>query len=124
MRPWSKVANSGIIPVDMAEDDPVDVAASPGVLPPRSLEEVIFERLAPLLSRLQGQRVPKLHRLVLDQAERALFRAALAESGGHVSRAAAMLDLDRTSLARRARALGVEIQGRPGPKPRRARKPR
>ena len=93
--------------------EPPDAAAS------RSLEQLNYERLEAFLGRLQGRRIPGLYRLILGQVERALFRAALAQTGSHLGKAAELLDVDRNTLARKARSLGLLTESRPGPKPRR-----
>ncbi|MBS2031080.1 MAG: hypothetical protein JST54_24475 [Deltaproteobacteria bacterium] len=86
--------------------------------PARSLEEVTYERLQAFLGRLQGRAVPGLYRLILSQVERALIRAALHQTGDHLAEAARLLDLDRNTLARKARSLGLPVSGKPGPKKR------
>ena len=102
----------------MSSESPVRGAPPP---PARSLEDVTYERLHAFLGRLQGRPVPGLYRLILAQVERALLRAALNQTGDHLAEAARLLDLDRNTLARKARALGLPVSGKPGPK-KRARK--
>ena len=83
----------------------------------RSLEDLTYERLEVFLARLQGRRVPGLYRLIGGQVERALIRAALVKTGGHLGEAARLLDVDRNTLARKARALGLEVSSKRGRKP-------
>lgn len=82
----------------------------------RSLEDLTYERLEVFLARLQGRRVPGLYKMILGQVERALLRAALNRTGDHLGEAAKLLDLDRNTLARKAKALGLVSETRPGPK--------
>jgi DNA-binding protein Fis len=82
----------------------------------RSLEEINFERLEAFLGRLQGRRVPGLYRLIMGQVERALLRAALAQTHDHLGEAARLLGLDRNTLSRKARSLGLPLVSRPGRK--------
>ena len=98
--------------------------SSPVESPPRSLEALNFERLELFLARLQGRRVPGLYRMIVGQVERALVRAALAQTDSHLGEAARLLDVDRNTLARKARAFGLPVSKKPGPKAgRRARTP-
>ena len=102
---------------------PVSTARHPdeASLASRSLEELTFERLQLFLGRLQGRRVPGLYKLILAQVERALLRAALAQTGDHLGQTAQLLDVDRNTLSRKARALGLPISAKPGPKSKRPR---
>jgi DNA-binding protein Fis len=100
-------------------EKPAPEPHSEAAIAPRSLEQMNFERLEAFLGRLQGRRVPGLHKMILGQVERALLRAALAQTGSHLGEAATLLDLDRNTLARKVRGYGLAGPGRPGPKPRR-----
>jgi DNA-binding protein Fis len=80
-----------------------------------TLEDVCYERLAPILDRIGGERVPDLERAVVSATERALLRLAL-ERTGCLSDAAELLGVHRNTLARRLEALGLR------PRPRRARR--
>lgn len=86
----------------------------------RSLEEITHERLEAFLARLQGRRVPGLYRLIIGQVERALLRAALAQTQDHLGDAARLLDLDRNTLSRKVKSLGLPVKVRPGRKRRRS----
>lgn len=80
------------------------------------LEECVAKRIEALLART-GDLVSDLHRTTLEQVERGLLRAALAHTGGHVARAAALLGLDRNTCARKARAFGLMGEPSRGRKP-------
>lgn len=94
-------------------------AAPHAPLASRSLEEITHERLEAFLARLQGRRVPGLYRLIMGQVERALLRAVLAQTQDHLGEAARLLDLDRNTLARKVKSLGLPVSSRPGRKRRR-----
>ncbi len=99
---------------DVLLADPLLVAACHG-----SLENVISARAGELLSRL-GDGVPDLHDAVMSQIERGLFKAVLAHTRNHLGRASKILGLDRNTLARKARAIGLVAEPSRGRKPKTA----
>jgi two-component system nitrogen regulation response regulator GlnG len=56
---------------------------------------------------------PRMHRTVLGLLERPLLEHALAETGGNQLRAARLLGLNRNTLRKRCRALGLAPTARP-----------
>ena len=85
------------------------LSASPNELP---LAGLVRERIAALLRRLEGRSVPGLYRVVIDEVERGVFGAALEQAHGEVGLAARLLGVDRNTVARRAKALGLVPRGR------------
>ena len=71
--------------------------------PPRPLRESAKESITHYFEQLDGATCTDLHALVLAQVEEPLFRAALKETGGNQSKAAAMLGLNRGTLRKKLR---------------------
>ena len=111
--------------IDVASSDLAGMAALTGgdydLCEPRlvgvgqPLATVIRERLTKLFRRLEDRAVPHLYRVILEEVERGVFSAALERSNGEVSAAAKMLGLNRNTLARKAKALGLAIRPRGRP---------
>ncbi len=80
-----------------------------------SLEELLYRRLGHFFDQLNGRRVPDLYRVLMEQLDRAVVRQALERADGQLSAAALFLDLDRNTLARKAKKLKVGT--RPARKP-------
>jgi Fis family transcriptional regulator, factor for inversion stimulation protein len=75
---------------------------------PRSLDQEIRHRLEAFFDRLRQQEASGLYAAVMKEVERPLIAGALARSGGVRATAAETLGIDRGTLARRMRALGME----------------
>ncbi|HET9552691.1 MAG TPA: helix-turn-helix domain-containing protein [Anaeromyxobacteraceae bacterium] len=75
---------------------------------PRSLEEEIQLRLDAFFARLGPHAATGLYDAVMREVERPLVAGALARAGGVRATAAEALGIDRGTLARRAKALGLE----------------
>lgn len=71
------------------------------------LEELLYLRLGRFLDQLDGQKVPDLYRVLLEQMDRAVFRQALERSGGQLNEAAVFLGVDRNTLSRKVTRLKV-----------------
>ena len=80
------------------------------------LGAMVRERLSALLGRLEGRPVPQLYRVVLEEVERGIFGAALDRANGEVGLAARLLGVDRNTVARKAKALGLITRGRGRPR--------
>ena len=74
---------------------------------PVPLEEEILQRLDLFYERLKGHSAAGLYQAVLREVERPLLAAALRRARGVQSAAAKSLGIDRGTLARRLRALGL-----------------
>lgn len=75
---------------------------------PRPLEEEIHHRLELFFERLRDHDADGLYAAVMRQVERPLIACALARANGVRATAAEALGIDRGTLARRIRALGME----------------
>jgi Fis family transcriptional regulator, factor for inversion stimulation protein len=78
------------------------------VAQPRPLEEEIQRRLDAFFHRLGGHRASGLYDAVMREVERPLITGALARTRGVRAAAAEALGIDRGTLARRMRALGLD----------------
>ncbi|HET9598874.1 MAG TPA: helix-turn-helix domain-containing protein, partial [Anaeromyxobacteraceae bacterium] len=74
---------------------------------PLSLEGEIRRRIELFYEQLKGHSATGLYQAVLREVERPLIAAALARARGVRADAARVLGIDRGTLARRMRALGV-----------------
>ena len=74
---------------------------------PRPLDEEIQHRLDAFFERLRGHAAGGLYDAVMREVERPLVTGALARAKGVRSAAAEALGIDRGTLARRLRALGI-----------------
>ncbi len=78
---------------------------------PRPLDEEIRHRLDAFFDRLRGHDASGLYQAVMREVERPLIAGALARAQGVRAAAAEALGIDRGTLARRMRALGLEEDG-------------
>jgi len=74
---------------------------------PLTLEEEIHQRLDLFYDRLRGHSAAGLYQAVLREVERPLIQGAMRRARGVRSTAAKALGIDRGTLARRMRALGI-----------------
>ncbi len=74
---------------------------------PLPLEEEIRTRVEAFYDRLRGHAASGVYQAVLREVERPLIAAALRRAGGVRAEAAKALGIDRGTLARRIRALGL-----------------
>ncbi len=74
---------------------------------PMPLEWEIWQRVELFYEQLRGHAASGLYQAVLREVERPLLAAALARAKGIRADAARVLGIDRGTLARRMRALGV-----------------
>jgi Fis family transcriptional regulator len=75
---------------------------------PAPLEWEIRHRVEQFYDHLRGQEVSGLYDAVMREVERPLLTAALARARGVAANAARDLGIDRGTLARRVRALGLD----------------
>ena len=75
---------------------------------PRPLDEEISHRLDVFFERLREHGAAGLYAAVMREVEKPLIAGALARANGVRAAAADVLGIDRGTLARRLRALGME----------------
>jgi Fis family transcriptional regulator, factor for inversion stimulation protein len=75
---------------------------------PRPLDEEMRHRLDAFFDRLRRHEASDLYDAVMREVERPLIAGALARAGGVRAAAAETLGIDRGTLVRRMRALGME----------------
>jgi Fis family transcriptional regulator len=75
---------------------------------PRPLDEEIRHRLEAFFELLRQHEASGLYAAVMREVERPLIAGALARAGGVRAAAAEALGIDRGTLARRMRALGMD----------------
>lgn len=72
-----------------------------------ALEEAVRHKVAHFFKRLGGVEAADVHRAVVAQVERALFEESLNWAGGNQLKAARVLGIDRNTLRKKMRALGI-----------------
>ncbi len=105
------MAGGGVI---LPEHLPITPGA--GAPPPRegTLEQLIQAKLDECVRGLGSREAANLYELVLGLVERPLLRAVLRETGGNQLRAAALLGINRNTLRKKLRALGLKAEGEGG----------
>ena len=73
----------------------------------RDLEEIIGEALHAMLPALIDNERGRLHRAVIARLERPLLAGVLAAAGGNQLEAARILGINRNTLRKRLRLLGL-----------------
>ncbi|MBI4012312.1 MAG: sigma-54-dependent Fis family transcriptional regulator [Candidatus Rokubacteria bacterium] len=89
------------------------IAPAPGGPPARegTLEALIHAKLEECVRGLGARESANLYELVLGLVERPLLMAVLRETGGNQLRAAALLGINRNTLRKKLRALGLRPDG-------------
>ncbi len=83
---------------------------SPGMAAPVSLQDAVEQHMAALFAEAgSGMPPPGLYGRVLREIEGPLLRSALAATGGNQIRAAELLGLNRNTLRKKIRDLGIRI---------------
>jgi two-component system nitrogen regulation response regulator GlnG len=109
---------------------PEHLSIAPGGVPlpgpAGTLEDLVAQKLAECVRGLGRRESANLYDLMVGLVERPLLRAVLRETGGNQLRAAALLGINRNTLRKKLRGLGLGADGEPAgtdPRPR-ARSPR
>jgi len=98
----------------------IELSDVESVLPPQqervpleqlSLEESVRVKLRALLQRLEGYPIADLYEEVLGHVERPLLREVMFRTSGNQLRAAAMLGINRNTLRKKLRELGIDSEG-------------
>ena len=80
----------------------------------RSLREFVHGRVSDLFSRMEGDELDGLYRLVIAEVEGSLLEAVMEETAGNQGRAARILGINRGTLRKKLRAHGL-VQPTPQP---------
>jgi two-component system, NtrC family, nitrogen regulation response regulator GlnG len=80
-----------------------------------TLETLVQQKLDECIRGLGARESANLYDLVLALVERPLLRAVLRETGGNQLRAAALLGINRNTLRKKLRALGLKTDGDDAP---------
>jgi len=99
------MATGGVI---LPEHLPIAAGAGAPVVRAGTLEQLIQEKLEACVRGLGTRPSANLYELLLSLVERPLFRAVLRETGGNQLRAAALLGINRNTLRKKLRALGLK----------------
>jgi two-component system nitrogen regulation response regulator GlnG len=99
------MATGGVI---LPEHLSIAVGAGAPVVRAGTLEQLIQEKLEACVRGLGSRESANLYELLLGLVERPLFRAVLRETGGNQLRAAALLGINRNTLRKKLRALGLK----------------
>ncbi|MGH7264311.1 MAG: sigma-54-dependent transcriptional regulator [Candidatus Rokuibacteriota bacterium] len=101
------MAGAGVI---LPEHLPIATGPSPGPLREGTVEHLIETKLEECVRGLGARESANLYELVLALVERPLLRAVLRETGGNQLRAAALLGINRNTLRKKLRALGLRSE--------------
>ncbi|MBI2466697.1 MAG: hypothetical protein HYV62_02570, partial [Candidatus Rokubacteria bacterium] len=71
----------------------------------------VQQKLAECVRGLGSRESANLYELMLSLVERPLLEAVLRETGGNQLRAAALLGINRNTLRKKLRALGIRAEG-------------
>jgi two-component system nitrogen regulation response regulator GlnG len=85
--------------------------AAPAPVVGGTLEQLVEQKLAECVRGLGTRESANLYDLMLGLIERPLLRAVLRETGGNQLRAAALLGINRNTLRKKLRALGLRAEG-------------
>ncbi len=99
---------------------PCDLNITPGEHRGDSLENVIAARLKPFVERMEMRGRQDIYALIMPFMERPLLRLVLERTGGNQLRAAEVLGINRNTLRKKIKLLGIEKKagrspGRAGP---------
>lgn len=75
-----------------------------------SLREFVHGRVSDLFSRMVGDELDGLYRLVIAEVEGSLLEAVMEETAGNQGRAARILGINRSTLRKKLRAHGLVPQ--------------
>ena len=76
------------------------------------LEDVVYLRLADYFQKIKGHRAEDLYDVIMPQLERPLIRLAIEACAGNKCEAARMLGINRNTLLKKMRHLGMATQPR------------
>ena len=100
------MAAGGVI---LPEHLPITAAPRSRSVAAGTLEQLVEEKLAACVRGLGTRESANLYDLMLGLVERPLLQAVLRETGGNQLRAAALLGINRNTLRKKLRALGLRV---------------
>jgi len=101
------MAAGGVI---VPEHLPIAAGPPAAPVPEGTLTDLVEQKLQECVKGLGGRESANLHELVLGLVERPLLQAVLRETGGNQLRAAALLGINRNTLRKKLRALGLRAE--------------
>ena len=78
----------------------------------QALEDVVYVRLSDYFRKLHGHRAEDLYDVIMPQLERPLIKLAIEACNGNKCEAARMLGINRNTLLKKMRHLGMATQPR------------
>jgi two-component system, NtrC family, nitrogen regulation response regulator GlnG len=105
------MAAGGVI---LPEHLPIVPGAAPPPAAAGTLEQLVDQKLAECVRGLGRRESANLYDLLIALVERPLLRAVLQETGGNQLRAAALLGINRNTLRKKLRQLGLTAGGADG----------
>ncbi len=108
------MASGGVI---LPEHLPIAPGARTLPVAEGALERLVEEKLTECVRGLGERESANLYDLVLALVERPLLQAVLRETGGNQLRAAALLGINRNTLRKKLRALGLRLEADEAPSP-------
>ena len=102
------MAGSGVI---LPEHLPIAPGSGPPPAAAGTLEQLVEQKLAECVRGLGRRESANLYDLLIGLVERPLLRAVLRETGGNQLRAAALLGINRNTLRKKLRQLGLTADG-------------
>jgi two-component system nitrogen regulation response regulator GlnG len=105
------MATGGVI---LPEHLPIAAGTGPPPAAAGTLEQLVEQKLAECVHGLGRRESANLYDLLIGLVERPLLRAVLRETGGNQLRAAALLGINRNTLRKKLRQLGLTAAGGDG----------
>jgi len=95
---------------------PCDLNITPGERGGDSLENLIAARLRPFVERMEARGRQDIYALIMPFMERPLLRLVLERTGGNQLRAAEVLGINRNTLRKKIKLLGIGKKAGKGPR--------
>ena len=73
-----------------------------------SLENLLKAKLVPLIQKMNVDSMQGLYPIVMGRVEEPLIKLVLSETGGNQSKSAAILGINRNTLAKKIKQYGIQ----------------